>query len=385
MNSYTAIEMIEKLVSFDTVSRHSNMALIDFVRDYLRGHGVDSQLVPNHDGSKANLYATVGPNVAGGVVLSGHTDVVPVDGQPWDTDPFRIVEKGGRLYGRGTCDMKSFIAIALAKVPEMLAKGIAAPVHFAFSYDEEVGCAGAPAMIREMADKLPRPRAVIVGEPTNMEIVNAHKGVNGFKTTVIGHEAHSSQVHRGVSAVMNAAKLINFLDGMMQENRDKADPSNGFEPPFSTLHVGMVNGGTALNIISRKCEFVWDVRNIPADDPFAFVERFEAYARDELLPAMREIDPDCAIVTENTSTAPAMRPEDNGAAEELCKHLTGRNSTSVVPYATEAGQFQEVGYSTIVCGPGSIDQAHQPNEFIEVSQVHECEAFIGKLIDHLAP
>ncbi|RED50766.1 acetylornithine deacetylase [Aestuariispira insulae] len=384
MKTYSPVEMIEKLVSFDTVSRHSNMALIDFVRDYLSGFGVESHLVPNEDGSKANLYATVGPNVTGGVVLSGHTDVVPVDGQPWDTDPFKIVEKDGKLFGRGTCDMKSFIAIALSKVPEMLSKDIAAPIHFAFSYDEEVGCAGAPPMIREMAEKVPQPRAAIIGEPTNMEIVNAHKGVNGFKTTVIGHEAHSSQVHRGVSAVMTAAKLINFLDCMMAENRARADASNGFEPPFSTLHVGQVNGGTALNIISRKCEFVWDVRNIPEDDPFAFVERFEQYANEELLPGMRAIAPECSITTERTSSAPAMRPEENGAAEELCKHLTGRNSVSVVPYATEAGQFQEVGYSTIVCGPGSIDQAHQPNEFIEKSQVTECEQFLGRLIDHLA-
>ena len=384
MERYTPIEMIEKLVSFDTVSRHSNMALIDFVRDYLKGHGVDSHLVPNEDGSKANLYATVGPNVTGGVVLSGHTDVVPVDGQPWDTDPFELTEKDGRLYGRGTCDMKSFYAIALAMVPDMLERGLKAPIHFALSYDEEVGCTGAPSMIAELAEVLPQPRAVIVGEPTNMEIVNAHKGVNGFLTTVIGHEAHSSQVHRGVSAVMNSARMINFLENMMLENKAKSDPGNGFEPPYTTIHVGMVNGGTAMNIISRKCEFCWDVRNIPEDDPMTFRDRFEDYCQTELLPVMREIAPECDITTIATSGAPALRPETDSPAEELCKALSGKNSVSAVPYGTEAGQFQEVGFSTVVCGPGSIDQAHQPNEFIEISQVRECEAFLAKLIDHLA-
>ncbi|MDX1736949.1 MAG: acetylornithine deacetylase [Alphaproteobacteria bacterium] len=384
MDHYTPIEMIEKLVSFDTVSRHSNMNLISFVQDYLKSHGVESHLVPNEDGSKANLYATVGPNIEGGVVLSGHTDVVPVDGQPWDTDPFELVEKDGKLYGRGTCDMKSFYAIALAMVPDMLKRGLKAPIHFALSYDEEVGCTGAPSMIKELADVLPRPRAVIVGEPTNMGIVNAHKGVNGFLTTVTGHEAHSSQVHRGVSAVMTAARLITYLEDMMRENEKRSDPTNGFEPHYTTIHAGMINGGTAMNIISRSAEFCWDVRNIPEDDPMSFKDRFDEYCQNELLPAMRKIAPASDIVTVATAAAPSLRPEKDSAAEELCKTLTGRNSVSAVPYGTEAGQFQEVGFSTVVCGPGSIDQAHQPNEYIELSQVRECEAFMAKLIEHMA-
>lgn len=379
----SAIDMIGKLVSFDTVSRHSNLELIHYVRDYLKEFGVESTLVHNDDSSKANLYATVGPKVEGGVVLSGHTDVVPVDGQPWSTDPFTVVEKDGRLYGRGTADMKAFSAIGLSLVPEMIKKGLKKPIHFALSYDEEVGCVGAPSMIRDMADHLPKPRAVIVGEPTNMEIVNAHKGVNGFLTTVIGHEAHSSQVHRGVSAVMTSAKLIEFLHGIMEEYKASSDPDNGFEPPYTTVHVGMVNGGTAMNIISRECTFCWDVRNLPWDDHMDVLARFEAYCA-ELLPAMKAIAPECDIKTIATSSAPGLKPEDGGAAEELCRMLTGRNATSVVPYGTEAGQFQEVGFSTIVCGPGSIDQAHQPDEFIEISQVEEGEAFLRKLIDHLA-
>ncbi|WP_259780710.1 acetylornithine deacetylase [Aestuariispira ectoiniformans] len=378
-----AIDMIGKLVSFDTVSRHSNLELIHYVRDYLAEYGVESTLVFNDDKSKANLYATVGPKVEGGVVLSGHTDVVPVDGQPWSTDPFTVVEKDGKLYGRGTADMKAFSAIGLSLVPEMLKKGLKKPIHFALSYDEEVGCVGAPRMIREMADHLPKPRAVVVGEPTNMEIVNAHKGVNGFQTTVIGHEAHSSQVHRGVSAVMTAAKLIEFLRGIMDEFKASADPANGFEPPYTTVHVGVVNGGTAMNIISRECTFVWDVRNLPWDNPKDVLAKFEAYCA-ELLPEMQAIAPECSITTVATSAAPGLKPEESGAAEELCRLLSGQNSISVVPYGTEAGQFQEVGFSTVVCGPGSIDQAHQPDEFIKISQVEEGEAFLRKLIDHLA-
>lgn len=378
-----AIDMIGKLVSFDTVSRHSNLELIHYVRDYLKDLGVESTLVHNDDQSKANLYATVGPNVEGGVVLSGHTDVVPVDGQPWSTDPFTVVEKDGCLYGRGTADMKAFSAIGLSLVPEMLQKGLKKPIHFALSYDEEVGCVGAPRMIQQMAEHLPKPRAVIVGEPTNMEIVNAHKGVNGFVTTVIGHEAHSSQVHRGVSAVMTAARLIEFLRGLMEEYKASSDPENGFEPPYTTVHVGVVNGGTAMNIISRECSFTWDVRNLPWDDPADVLARFEAYCA-ELQTEMQAVAPECRISTVSTAAAPGLKPEEGGAAEELCRILSGRNATSVVPYGTEAGQFQGVGFSTVVCGPGSINQAHQPDEFIEISQVEEGEAFLRKLIDHLA-
>ena len=234
---FTSVEMIEKLVSFDTTSRLSNLPLIDFVRDYLAAHGVEAHVVPNADGSKANLFATIGPMVDGGVVLSGHTDVVPVDDQPWETDPFTVTEKGGRLYGRGTSDMKSFSAIGLALVPEMLACGLKRPIHFALSYDEETGCFGAPLMIERMANELPRIQAVIVGEPSGMEIVRAHKGSIDFRTTVIVHEAHSSQMHRGASAVMAAGRLITFLEDMMLEKAATADPANGFEPPYSTLHV----------------------------------------------------------------------------------------------------------------------------------------------------
>lgn len=383
---YTPVEMIEKLVAFDTVSRNSNLELIDFVADYLSEYDVPFQKIYNDDETKANLYATVGPEIEGGIILSGHTDVVPVDGQPWDTDPFQVVEKDGKLYGRGTSDMKSFSAIALSLVPDMIEKGLKKPIHFALSYDEEIGCLGSPRMIEEVAANYPKPRAVIVGEPTMMDIVTAHKGIVGLKTKIIGREAHSSLVEDGVSAVMTGAKLVSFIANMMAENKAKADPNSRYAPSpgYTTLHVGMMNGGTAMNIISRECEFVWDIRYVAEDDPQVFIKRFEDYCENELLPAMKAVAPEASITTEIVSSTPALGPEENGEAEALCKALTGKNSTYFVSYAAEAGQFQEAGFSTVICGPGSIGIAHQPNEYIELSQVKASETFIRKLIDDLS-
>lgn len=376
-----SLDMITRLVGFDTVSRNSNLDLIHYVRDYLAQHGVEGHLVMNDEGTKANLYATVGPNVEGGIVLSGHTDVVPVDGQPWDTDPFQLVEKDGRLFGRGTCDMKAFSAIALAMVPDWVRAPLKRPIHFALSYDEEIGCFGAPSMIDRLATDIARPGAVIVGEPTSMRPIVAHKGIAALRTTVIGHEAHSSQVQRGVSAVMTAARLIAFIDDMMAENKANADPSCRFEPPYTTLHVGVVNGGTALNIISRECTFTWDIRTLPGDDWRAYLTRFEAYAN-SLLPAMRAIAPGASISTEILADAPPLQ-DLGGGAQALVFDLCGHHHTGVVPYAAEAGQFQERGFSVVLCGPGSIDQAHQPNEYIDISQVTACEAFLEKLTGRL--
>jgi len=376
-------DLIARLVGFDTVSRHSNMALIHWVRDYLAGFGIESRLVPNEDGSKANLYATIGPMAEGGVVLSGHTDVVPVDGQAWDTDPFTLVERDGRLYGRGTADMKSFSAIALALVPEMLAAGLKRPIHLALSYDEEIGCFGAPFMIERMVREVPRPSAVIVGEPTSMGVVLAHKGCYALRTTVTGYEVHSSQVNRGVSAVMTAARLVTFISDMMAENKANADPASPFDPPYTTLHVGTIGGGTALNIMAKRCDFLWDIRPVTGDDWKSYLDRFEAFC-DTLLPEMKAIAPECGITTEVLAGAPGLAPEPGSAAAQLCHALTGRNDTTVVSYGAEAGQFQEAGYSTVMCGPGSIDQAHQANEFIDVEQVTACERFLRDLFKRLA-
>ncbi|KAA0679960.1 acetylornithine deacetylase [Roseomonas genomospecies 6] len=375
--------MIARLVGFDTVSRRSNMALIDWVRDYLAGYGVESRIVPGPDGAKANLFATIGPMTEGGVVLSAHTDVVPVDGQPWDTDPFTLVERDGRLYGRGTADMKSFPAVALALLPEMLEAGLKRPLHLALSYDEEVGCLGAPAMIDRIVGELPRPGAVIVGEPTSMGVVLAHKGCYVLRTTVTGHEVHSSQIDRGVSAVMTAARLVNLVGDMAAENAAAADPACGFDPPFTTLQVGTIEGGTAANITARHCSFVWDIRPLPGDDWTRYRDRFEAECG-RLRAAMRRISPECDIRTEQLAGVPGLAPEPDGPAAQLCHALTGRNDTAVVSFAAEAGQFQQAGLSTVLCGPGSIDQAHQPNEYIDIAQVTACEGFLRDLIRRMA-
>ncbi len=382
MNNYTSRQLIDKLVSFETISSRSNLGLIQFVKSYLEDYGVSSRIIPSDDGEKANLYATVGPMVAEGVVLSGHTDVVPVKGQSWDSNPFHVMEKNGRLYGRGTADMKSFLAVALALVPQMLKKSLRKPIHFALSYDEEIGCFGAPSMIKEMTERLPRPLAVIVGEPTSMRIINAHKGIGSYTTTVTGHEAHSSQIERGVSAVMTAARLVSFLEDMMFENRRNISTDSPFEPPYSSVHVGKIEGGTAVNIIARECSFDWDIRTIPGENAKDYVDRFDAHC-EAIIKKMQKISSACNIVTTANAQAPGMQPEVNGAAELLCKHLTGKDFTEVVSYATEGGLFQRLGLSTVICGPGSINQAHKPNEYIEISQVQKAELFVHKLIDDL--
>ncbi len=376
------LEMISRLVSFNTVSSRSNLDLMVFVETWLESHGVAFHKIFSPCGEKANLYATIGPMVEGGVVLSGHTDVVPVEGQDWSTDPFTLVEKDGRLYGRGTCDMKGFVALALAAVPDMVKADLKRPIHLALSYDEEVGCTGVSSMVEAMAETLPKPSAVIVGEPSMMGIVNAHKGIEAYRTRVTGRAAHSSQTDRGVSAVMMASRLITFLDDLAEECRSNAPEDCPFEPPFTTIHCGVVNGGTALNIISEQCEFLWDMRTIPSDDAAVLYDRFEEECA-RLRTRMQAVAPETDIITESLADAPALGPETESEAERLCASVTGRNSTGVVSYATEAGHFQRVGFSTAVCGPGSIDQAHQADEFITLEQVREGEAFMHKLIRSL--
>ena len=377
---YTPIDMIKALIAFDTTSRDSNLALINFVQEYLAGHGIDSTLIHDDTGEKANLFATVGPKDVAGIALSGHTDVVPVDGQDWTSDPFSVVEKDGRLYGRGTADMKSFFAIGLALVPEFLAQPLAMPIHFALSYDEEIGCLGAPRMIDKLGDMAAMPMACIVGEPTNMAVVNAHKGVYGFRTTVSGLEQHSSATHRGVNAVQNAARLIAFLTDLAEEMRDeRAEADSGFEPPYTTIHVGTVQGGTAQNIVPRECSFSWEYRLMPGADADEIRDRFNAYVETRILPAMHAVSTETGVATEAGAMVPGLVPEDGSPAEELVLKLAQRNATEVVAYGTEAGQFQEAGVPTVICGPGDIAQAHKPDEFIELSQVEQCIGFMRRL------
>ncbi|MDJ0949804.1 MAG: acetylornithine deacetylase [Alphaproteobacteria bacterium] len=382
----TSRELIDRLVAFDTTSRNSNLSLIDFVAEYLAGFGIESRRIFNEDGSKANLFATIGPDIAGGVVLSGHTDVVPVDGQDWHSDPFAVMEQDGRLYGRGTADMKSFIAVALAAVPEFLSRPLTTPVHFAFSYDEEVGCLGVRPMIREIVDKLPLPGVVVVGEPTEMRVATAEKGISGFETTVTGREAHSSAPDTGVNAIMVAARLIEFLERLGRELRERPPVGKGdaeFDPPYTTIGVGIIEGGTALNIIPKTCRFRWEFRPLPGFDPGDVTDRFEAFARREILPAMQRVDPAARIETEALASAPALEPMENSPAEALARALTGANTTAALSFASEAGLFQEAGIPAVVCGPGSIDQAHQPDEFIALDQIAACEDFMTRLAERL--
>jgi acetylornithine deacetylase len=375
-----ATTLLAQLVAFDTTSRYSNLELIAFVEQRLAQLGVAGTRVANAEGTKCNLYATLGPAEAGGVILSGHSDVVPVDGQEWQSDPFALSRRGGRLYGRGTADMKSFIALALASAPAFVR--LRRPVHLAFSYDEEVGCIGAPSMIAEMAAHLPPSAAVIVGEPTNMEVVSAHKAITTWIVTVTGHEAHSSLTHLGLSANMAAVKLMGSLaDLAAQLERDA--PASPFMPPHATLTIGQVNGGTAVNILARECVFAFDLRCPPGIDPEAVILPFlaEAAAMDA---ALKQRFPDCGVAVVRRSGAPALAPQPDGPAEQLTRRIAGDNGPArAVAYAAEAGQWQQAGFSTVICGPGSIEQAHQPDEYIEVTQVERGAAFMLRLAEAL--
>ncbi|ATC33731.1 acetylornithine deacetylase [Caulobacter vibrioides] len=382
--SARAIDILAKLVAFDTTSRRSNLALIEWVEQYLAELNVPTRRVPNAEGTKSNLMAMIGPAVEGGVVLSGHTDVVPVDGQPWSTDPWVLTERDGRLYGRGTCDMKGFLALALAAAPDLAKADLRKPVHLAFSYDEEVGCLGAPDMIDVIAREVPRPALVVVGEPTDMVAVRAHKGIASFKVTVTGREAHSSLTHLGVSANMVAIKLMAMLVGLSEKLEREADPNSPFTPKGATLTIGQVNGGTAVNILARECVFIFDLRTPAGMDPVALLSDFFAMAS-ALDAEIKAKAPEGGVKVERRSLTPAFAPEEDGVAEAFARKLAGDNGPArVVPYAAEAGQFQGAGFSTVICGPGSIDQAHQPNEYVEISQMQRGAAFMRRLVEDLS-
>lgn len=380
----TPREMLAKLVSFPSESQVSNLDIIQFAHDWLASVCVESHIVPSPDGIKANLFATIGPKVDGGVVLSGHTDVVPVAGQNWSSDPWTLTERDGRLYGRGTCDMKGFDALALALVPDMLKAGLKRPIHIALSYDEETGCVGAPFMIRAMAEAGIRPSAVIVGEPSMMQVVTGHKGGTRMETTVRGKAVHSSRIDQGVSAVMVAAKLVNWHTDLLAANAAAADPENPFEPPYTTLHCGMMSGGTAANITAEHATIISEVRAVPGETAESYLARYEVYIREVIEPPMKAIAPESGVTFRVMSSTPGLRPEVDGAAEQLARRITGDNGSHVVAYGTEGGLFQGAGWSTVICGPGDIAQAHQPDEFIEISQLEAGETFIRKVIAELA-
>ena len=375
-------DMLARLVGFPTVSSRSNLDLVDFVGNYLDDYGAVYRRIPDATGEKASLVARIGPDTEGGIVLSGHSDVVPVEGQDWSSDPFVLTERDGRLYGRGTCDMKGFCAAALSLVPEMQAAELRRPIYIALSRDEETGCLGAPEMIDDMLAHFPRPSAVIVGEPSTMKVVTAHKGSWGFRAHLRGHEVHSSRLHSGVSAVMTAARLIGWMEDRTLENAERAAPGD-LDPNWTTLHVGMIGGGTATNITARDCSFAGEVRVIPEESVDDWRERIGAEAA-RLTEAMQRVHPDTGITLETRMQTPGLSPEPDGIAEPLMRALTGDNSRNAVPFQTEAGQFQEAGLSTVICGPGSITQAHQPDEYIETAQLDACTAMMRRLIARLA-
>ncbi|MGD2133082.1 MAG: acetylornithine deacetylase [Maricaulaceae bacterium] len=375
--------MLSELVGFPTISSDSNLELIDYAEARLKAAGARTRRVPDATGTKANLFAAIGPEAPGGVVLSGHTDVVPVEGQAWSTDPFTLTERDGRLYGRGSTDMKGFLACALAAADKFAAAGLPRPVYFALSHDEEVGCLGAPAMIEAMAAELPPIEAVIVGEPTEMKVVTGHKGLHSFRVELTGKEAHSSLVREGACASTYAIPLMMSLHEEAAAMEAAAPPDSPFDPPFGTLTVGRMGGGEAVNILTGRAWFEFLIRPAPWDDSNALEARLREKAA-EVETHMRRYAPEAKVEVITRSNAPPLKPETDGAAEQLARAITGDNQTRVVSFGTEAGQFQGAGLSTVVCGPGSIAQAHQPNEFIEVSQLRAGLGFMDALVKHMA-
>jgi acetylornithine deacetylase len=378
-HALTSVELLEKLVAFDTVTSKSNLPLIAFVADYLTGHGIPFIIAPNETGDKAALFATIGPQIDGGVVLSGHTDVVPVTGQNWTTDPFTLRRDGTRLYGRGACDMKGFDAVCLAMAPELMMMPLKAPVHILLSYDEETTCLGVMDVIARMGVDLPQPRAVIVGEPTSMQVADAHKSVGSFFTTVHGFEVHSSMPRAGVNAISGAAEIVNELNIIFDEMVTRGDPTGRFDPPYTSVHVGTINGGTARNITAKECRINWEFRGVPGQDDDEIPLRIERFAQEVIIPKLARFGGKASVTTEREVLVPGLSPEPGSAAETLAKRLTNSNNVITVPYGSEAGRFQKAGIPTVLCGPGDIAQAHQPDEYIEESEIIACEAFVRRL------
>jgi len=375
---------MERLVAFPTVSRDTNLPLVDWVDDYLNSHGITSHRYYNETNDKAAIFAHVGPEVEGGIVLSGHTDVVPVDGQPWAADPFTVIERDGKYYGRGCCDMKGFDALSIWALVEAHHRGVSRPLQLALSFDEEIGCTGAPPMIERILETLPKASAVIVGEPSMMKAVNAHKGGRAFWVHMHGFEVHSSLMHTGVNAIMYGAKLIDWANKINADNmaRDPSGVGTLFEPPWTTVHVGQISGGTAHNITAKDCEFGLDFRILPDEDPEMWRELFLAKVA-EVEAEMQAVVPETRIEITEKFGLPGLAPEHQGEAESLVRAITGDNENHVVSYGTEAGHFQTGGYSAVVCGPGNIEQAHQPDEYITVAQFNAGHDFMKRLLDRL--
>ena len=382
-----SLELIRTLVGYDTTSRDSNLALIDWIRDYLEGYGFTTNLTFDDDKRKANLFATLaaadGNATEGGIVLSGHTDVVPVDNQPWDSDPFTLTLRDDRLHGRGVTDMKSFSAVGLSFVPEFVRRGVRKPLHFALSYDEEVGCIGVRRLIADVVARGVRPAGCIVGEPTGMELVVAHKGKKAWRCRVRGFEAHSSLTPHGVNAVQIACEIVAYIAQRARAFRDAGTRDDAYDVPYTTTHVGTIRGGTALNIVPRDCTFDFEIRHLPFDDPDAFFRDVEAFAA-RFLPDMHAVDPDTFIAFDHVSTLPGFDTHDGSEITALGHACSQTTEVGKVSFGTEASLFHGASIPAVICGPGHIAQAHQPNEWVSLEQVARCEAFMQRLVERLA-
>jgi len=378
------VDMLGTLVSFDTTSYRSNLDLVDFVYEYLSGHGVNARLDFNKDRTKANLYAVVGPRESGGIALSGHTDVVPVEGQSWTVDPWRMLERQGRYYGRGTTDMKGFIAVALAAVPRILDASLAKPVHICLSYDEEVGCIGVRSLLDYLAKQEDRPSVCFVGEPTGMDVVIGHKGKLTTHCRVKGQACHSSLAPQGVNAVEYAAKVITYLSGMAKRKEKEGPFDPVYDVPHTTIHTGVIQGGTMVNVVPEECRFTFEFRNLPEDSPQDLLDEVQLFARDKLEPGMRAINPETGFLWEEDSRFPGLDTDPASSVVDLAHRFSGSPGTRKVAFGTEAGGFDRIGIPAVVCGPGSIQQAHKPDEYIEAGQLAACERFVDRLISHLS-
>jgi acetylornithine deacetylase len=386
--SVPALPWIEKLIKFDTTSRNSNLGLIETVRDYLADAGVKTVLTHHASGAKANLFATVPAfdgSLDGGIVLSGHTDVVPVDGQAWDSDPFTAAIRDGKLYARGSCDMKGFIGTALHLLPVMQQAKLVKPIHFALSFDEEVGCVGAPLMIEDLQKRGILPEGCIVGEPTSMRPVVAHKGINVYRCHVHGHAVHSSLTPQGVNAIEYAARMICFIRDLADKYRAEGPFDEAFNVPFTTAQTGIISGGIAVNTVPALCEFSFQVRNLPTVDSGAIIRQIESYARDVLMPRMQGENASANIKFSKIAVAPALDESEQDAVTSLVRALTNDTTKRKVAYGTEAGLFKAAGIPSVICGPGDIEQAHKANEFVALSQLRECEVFMRRFIKSMAP
>lgn len=377
------VDLLEKLIAFPTISSDSNLELINFAAQKLEALGATVRVSPDDSGHKANLFATLGPETDGGIVLSGHSDVVPVAGQDWTSDPFEMREAEGKLFGRGACDMKGFIAASLAMADHYAALPLIKPVHFAFTHDEETGCLGAQTLVEELRDIGMKPSACIIGEPTLMRIIEGHKGCYEYTVELSGLAGHGSVPDAGVSAVEYAVRYISQLLSLRPELVARCPPGSPFDPPYTTLQVGRVAGGIAHNVIADKCTVDWEMRPVQNSDAEFIKTRMDEHVENDLLPAMQAVHPDAAIVTHTIGEIAGLEAMPDSEAVKLVCELTGANTTDFVCFGTEAGLFQQIGIPAVVCGPGSIEQAHKPDEFVELDQLDQCLAMLERLGDKL--